>query len=68
MNPVSVTQARIIGKAHGLTKLVIIAIDQDSGEFGITTWGRTKAECRELAAWSERVGDSVVAGIEETAA
>lgn len=50
MKPVPISWARSIGQRVGARKVVIIAIDD---QYGITTWGKTRAECRLLAGWCE---------------
>ena len=51
MNVIPIATARDLGKRHGARRLVIIAIDDD--DYGITTWGSTREECRQLARWAE---------------
>lgn len=62
MRAVPIAAARDLGKRSGARRLVIIAIDGD--DYGITTWGETKAECRALAKWAEsKKADRVLAEI-----
>ena len=58
MKPVPVLQARAIGRAACAQRVAIVYVDRD-GNFGITTWGLTRADCRALAAWAE--SDAAVA-------
>ena len=61
LRQVSVEQARRLAAQTGGRLLAVIVVDGDG--FAITTWGRTRAECRGLKRWSEQEGDDVVAGI-----
>lgn len=62
MRAVTIAAARELGKRVGARRLVILAIDGE--DYGITTWGETKAECRALAKWAEsRKAERVVADI-----
>ena len=54
MSVPSINEARNLGKKHGLYGVVILAITED-GEFGITSWGKTKLECAEM----KGVGDLI---------
>ena len=51
MNAIGIAAARDLGKRHGARRLVIIALDGD--DYGITTWGATRADCRALRIWAE---------------
>lgn len=66
LRPVSVEQARRLAAQTGGRLLAVIVVDGDG--FAITTWGRTRAECRGLKSWSAHEADDVVAGIAAWAA
>lgn len=51
MRAVLISTARELGKRHGAKRLVVIAID--GADYGITTWGETRAECQALRRWAE---------------
>ena len=51
MNAVPISTARDLGKRHGARRVVVITLDGD--DYGITTWGSTREECRQLAKWAE---------------
>lgn len=50
--PVSILDARNIGKRYALDRLVIVAVNND-GRSAITTYGKDKATCDALAEWAE---------------
>ena len=52
MQAISINAARTLGQKSGARQVVIIALDGDS--YGITTWGKTRAECQALAKWAEK--------------
>lgn len=58
MKPVPIPQARQLANDYGMTRLLILGID-DNGNFAFTTYGRTKADCDALRRWA----DSHVPGI-----
>ena len=62
MTPVTIDEARTIGKVHGIDRLVICAVSDD-GKTAVTTWGKDMATCRALRRWIENDDDSIVAQI-----
>ena len=63
MKTIPIGVARELGKQSDARRVVIIALDDDG--YGITTWGKTKKLCRELAAWAE---SDIALGVVETIA
>ena len=64
MKAISINAARELGKKAGARRVVILALDDDT--YGITTWGLTRRECGELAAWAEsKTATAVLRGIAE---
>lgn len=51
LQPISINAARALGKKSGARQLVILSHDGKS--YSVTTWGKTKEECRALARWAE---------------
>ena len=66
LRPVSVEQAKRLAAQTGGSLLAVIVVDGD--QCAITTWGRTRAECRGLRRWSEREGDDVAGSMAAWAA
>jgi len=63
MNPVSVHSARQIAETAGADRVMVIYLAKD-GEYGVTTWGRTRALCRHMAKLSEgRLADLMLDAI-----
>ena len=52
MKHIPISMAREAGRIAGARRVAIIAVDDD-GMFTITTWGRSKAECRGAARWCD---------------
>ena len=52
MTPVSISEARDLGKLHGFDRLVIIAVNHD-GHAAFTSYGKDKATCQALKRWVE---------------
>jgi len=52
MKCVSIPQARQLANDHGMTRLLILGID-DNGNFAFTTFGRTKAQCDAMRRWAD---------------
>lgn len=52
MKPVPISHARSSGILAGAQRVAILYVNHD-GNFGVTTWGQSKADCRALAAWAE---------------
>lgn len=53
MKPVPIPEARRLANEAGATRLMVVAVDDD-GNFAFTTFGRTKAQCKALAAWADK--------------
>jgi len=53
MKCVPIQEAKRLANEHGMSKLLILGID-DSGNFAFTTFGRTKAQCDAMRIWAER--------------
>jgi len=51
MKKIPISTARTAGENSGAQRVAIIAIDAD-GNYCITTWGKTRADCKALAKWS----------------
>lgn len=51
MKRIPISYARATGERLGARRVVMIGLDADG--FCITTWGKTRAECRALAEWAE---------------
>lgn len=51
MKTVPIDWARAIGQRRDYTGVAILYTD--GKQFGITTYGKTRSECRALAAWCE---------------
>ena len=58
MKVVPIPDARRIGQASGADRVAVLYLDDD-GNFGITTWGETKAKCRAMREWCETYGEGV---------
>jgi len=52
MKCVSIPEARRLANEHGMSKLLILGID-DNGNFAFTTYGKTKAQCNAMRRWAE---------------
>ena len=63
LRPVSVEQARLLAAQTGGSLLAVIVVDGDGDQCVITTYGRTRAECRGLRRWSEREGDDIASSM-----
>lgn len=50
---VSISQARQLANDHGMTRLLILGID-DRGNYAFTTFGRTKKQCDAMRIWADR--------------
>lgn len=62
MKGVPIDAARRLGAETSARRVVIISVDGD--DFCITTWGKTREECRALAKWAEsETAADAVAGI-----
>lgn len=60
MKPVAISTARKLGNDTGAQRIVVIAVAPD-GAYAVTTWGKTKEDCRRLAHWCDNVGGEAVA-------
>jgi len=49
---IPIAEAKRLANQHGATRMIILSIN-DAGDFAFTTFGRTKAQCKALAAWAE---------------
>lgn len=58
MKPVPIPDARRLANETGATRLLIVGIDDD-GSYAFTTFGRTKAQCRALAAWADQNAEQI---------
>ncbi len=52
MTPVSISEARDLGRGHGIDRLVIFAVSND-GKVAFTTYGKDRATCQALKRWAE---------------
>ncbi len=52
MTPVTIDEARDLGKRHGIDRLVIFAVNHD-GKTAYTSYGKDRATCRALKRWIE---------------
>lgn len=52
MRCAEISEARRLADKIGAEKLIILAID-GNGQFAFTTFGKTKAMCREMARWAD---------------
>ncbi len=62
MSPVTIDEARTIGKVHGIDRLVIFAVNND-GKTAVTTYGKDRATCQALRRWIEDDDDDIVSQI-----
>jgi hypothetical protein len=46
---IPVSDARALGKKHGVSHVVVIAYDEDSETEHVVTWGKTPSKCRDAA-------------------
>ena len=53
--PAPVAWARKIGERLGALRVVIVVVwpELETDRFGVTTWGRTRADCAAARRWSE---------------
>ncbi|NOX39747.1 MAG: hypothetical protein GXP05_04335 [Alphaproteobacteria bacterium] len=60
---VPISAARQIGQKANATRIAVFAIDE-TGRFCITTWGKTRADCRAAATFAEgRLADLAIEGL-----
>jgi hypothetical protein len=52
MKNVAIPEAQRLANETGATRLMILAVDDD-GNYAFTTFGRTKLQCKRMAAWAE---------------
>ncbi len=52
MTPVTVNEARDLGKSHGIDRLVIFAVNHD-GKVAFTSYGKDRKTCQALKRWIE---------------
>jgi len=53
LTTIPISEAKRLANQHGATRLIILSINDD-GDFAFTTFGRTRAQCKALAAWADR--------------
>jgi hypothetical protein len=59
LRPISMEQARRLAAQTGGSLLAVIVVDGDGHQCAITTYGRTRTECRAQRQLSEHEGDDV---------
>lgn len=59
MKGAPIAQTKRIGLECGATRVAILMLDDD-GNYAVTTWGKTKAQCGRLKSWSETHSESVL--------
>ena len=52
MKAISINTARVLGNQSEAQRLAILAIDDDY-RYSVTTWGKTRADCRAMRRWAE---------------
>lgn len=52
MKAISINTARVIGNQSEAQRLAILAID-DEYRYNVTTWGKTRSDCRAMRRWAE---------------
>lgn len=52
MKAISINTARVIGTQSEAQRLAILAIDEENG-YNVTTWGKTRSDCRAMRRWAE---------------
>jgi hypothetical protein len=65
---IPISAARQVGQKANATRIAIFAIDE-AGHFCVTTWGKTRADCRAAATFAEgRLADLTIEGLSGTGA
>jgi hypothetical protein len=59
LKPTPISEAKRIGETTGATRVAVLIVNDD-GNFAVTTWGKTKAQCDALKRWSHTHGDAVL--------
>jgi len=61
MKAISINTARVIGNQSEAQRLAILAID-DEYRYNVTTWGKTRSDCRAMRRWAESAKAKKVLG------
>lgn len=54
INSIPISTARKVGQTANAKRIAILAVDDD-GNYCITTWGRTKADCLAAARFANNI-------------